>query len=475
MSNSDESKKLKDDFDKEPDAEVDINEAMETAGFGCGNILFSLGPFFFCCLEGGEIIVLSVVGIMVRCEWELTTFWVTALQINVFIGLALASLLFSGAGDKFGRKPVALAGAIGVTIAGLLCGLATKYWHLAVLRGLVGVFMGIGMGPSIALTAEIATVKWRGFLISYVSLAWGIGASLASALAYYVIDPYGWRGFMLGTAIMFSPSIFFLAIMPESPRFEAKNRNWDRAENTVQTIAKLNCNSGSGIIKLKRVEDDDDTYNKETGLFGALNFIKATGRMTDLVVVYALGFTAIFIYYTISYSMPRFLNEGYCTGIKVTQDESCIFNKSVLFDLGVISLFEPLGVLVAVILMEIIGRKKTFQSSVLLQLIALTALYFCVNDKYSFVFFTISKFSAAQIGLSQFILGAEYFPTEVRSFVVSFGLVFNRIGACAGIACSQFIFNLHPRIVLAFAQIAAVVVSICLCVLGKETAGTHIE
>ena len=81
MSTSNESTKLKEDFDAEPDAEVDISEAMEAAGFGCGNILLSLGPFFFCCLEGGEIIVLSVVGIMVRCEWELTTFWVTALQV----------------------------------------------------------------------------------------------------------------------------------------------------------------------------------------------------------------------------------------------------------------------------------------------------------------------------------------------------------------------------------------------------------
>ena len=311
--------------------------------------------------------------------------------------------------------------------------------------------------------------------MSYASLAWGIGASLTSALAYYVVDPYGWRGLMVGTAIMFSTSIFFLAIMPESPRFEAKKRKWDRAETTVQTIAKFNCNSGSGIIKLKREEDDDDTNKNETGFFGALNFIKATGRMKDLVVVNALGFTAIFLYYTISYSMPRFLNEGYCSGVTVTQDASCVFDKKVLFDLGVISLFEPLGVLVAVVLMEIIGRKKTFQSSVLLQLVALTALYFCVSDNYSFAFFTIAKFSAAQFGLSPFILGAEYFPTEVRSFVVSFGLVFNRIGACAGIASSQFIFNLNPRLVLALNQTAAVVVSICLCVLGKETAGTHIE
>ena len=58
----------------------------------------------------------------------------------MLLGLALASLLFSGAGDRFGRKPVALAGAVGVTIAGLSSALATQFWQLAALRGLVGVF-----------------------------------------------------------------------------------------------------------------------------------------------------------------------------------------------------------------------------------------------------------------------------------------------------------------------------------------------
>ena len=72
----------------------------------------------------------------------------------MLLGLALASLLFSGAGDRFGRKPVALAGAVGVTIAGLSSALATQFWQLAALRGLVGVFMGIGIGPCVAITGK---------------------------------------------------------------------------------------------------------------------------------------------------------------------------------------------------------------------------------------------------------------------------------------------------------------------------------
>ena len=92
MEAADENTQLKRDFDTnghdlasqndESDPELEINEAIETAGFGCGTILHSLGPFLMFCLEGGEIIVLSIVGIMLRCEWNLTTFWVTFLQVT---------------------------------------------------------------------------------------------------------------------------------------------------------------------------------------------------------------------------------------------------------------------------------------------------------------------------------------------------------------------------------------------------------
>ena len=98
-----------------------------------------------------------------------------------------------------------------------------------------------------------------------------------------------------------------------------------------------------------------------------------------------------------------------------------------------------------------------------------------MGNTYTFVFFTLSKFSAAQLGVSPFILGSEYFPTEVRSFVVAAVVGVGRIGACVGIACSQYVFDLNPRLDLLVTQILAVVVGICLSALKKETAGTQIE
>ena len=315
----------------------------------------------------------------------------------------------------------------------------------------------------------------RGFLVSYICLAWGIGASMTSALAYFVLDPYGWRGLMIGTALMFSPSIILLSIMGESPRFDAKKGNWASAEATVRTLAKLNCITGSKSIRLKREKENVENSAKEIGHWGALNYINEAGRLKDFSVIMTLGLAVSFVYYFISYSMPRFLNDGYCSEEKVTLEQSCVFEKSVLFDLGVISLFEPLGVLVAVIMMEFVGRKKTFQSSFVLLTVAITALYFCVGKTYSIVFLILTKFSVAQIGYSPFILGSEYFPTEVRSFTAAAALGVGKVGALVGMGCSQFVFELNPRLVLLATQVGALVVSICLWALRKETVETNIE
>ena len=93
MDTADENTQLKGDFQPreigEKSAEqdendvVEMNEAIERAGAGCGTLLYSLGPFLMFALEGGEVIVLSIVGLMVKCEWNLSTFWVAVLQVSL--------------------------------------------------------------------------------------------------------------------------------------------------------------------------------------------------------------------------------------------------------------------------------------------------------------------------------------------------------------------------------------------------------
>ena len=96
MDAADENTQLKGDFQPreigensaeqdETDDGVEMNEAIEKVGAGCGTFLYSLGPFLMFALEGGEVIVLSIVGLMVKCEWNLSTFWVAVLQVSCIV------------------------------------------------------------------------------------------------------------------------------------------------------------------------------------------------------------------------------------------------------------------------------------------------------------------------------------------------------------------------------------------------------
>ena len=92
MGSADETIKLSGDYHKTPgnpsneitgqeEEKLDINEAIERAGGGFGLVLYSVGPFLLFCLEGAEIVVLSIIALILRCEWDLSTTSIAALQV----------------------------------------------------------------------------------------------------------------------------------------------------------------------------------------------------------------------------------------------------------------------------------------------------------------------------------------------------------------------------------------------------------
>ena len=450
--------------------EVDIRVAMDRAGCGFGTFLYCGGPFLFYCLEGAEIVVLSIVGLMLQCEWELTPFWVSALQMNVLLVIIVVSVFSGRLGDRFGRRPVCLGAAIGTTLAGFAAGFAQNYWQLFATRVVLGVCLGIGSPSALAMGGEIPPTSFRALSLSAVSLAFGIGASVTSAIAYFVVDPYGWRGLLIATALTFSPSILLLLLIRESPRHEATQGRLEEAEVTIKQIYRLNCRPISSL-KLKRdaVEEEELSDFKMVA-----RSLREEGDVANLVAVCLLGTFSYFAYYIVGYSAPRFLNEGYCLNGEVNTKQECVFAKSILFDIGVVSLSEPLAVSIAIVLVDVIGRRKTFFISVILSLVFITTLYFCAGRYYLLAFLTLMRMGIAQLAWSPTLLGAEYFPTSIRSFVMGLHVSCARVGASLGVLCAQYVFNYSPWLLLGMLQVGVVLSGLCLIQLKKETMGTHL-
>ena len=475
----DEKRKLNEDFYPTAEAAeirlLDINEALDGTSCGWGTLLYTIGTFFFCALEGAEMVVLTIVGPILRCEWGLTPTGISTLQTSTIITMMITPLLTCNLGDRFGRRRIALIAAIGVTTAGVLSGCVRSYWQFIGLRLITGFFIGLGAGPAVALSGEVTPNKMRALALSGFSLPWGIGGSITGGIAYLTLNVYGWRGLIICTALTFSPCILFLAVIRESARFQYHRGNVEEAEVTIKKIYKLN-RKDDVRFKLKPLtappgEIEGGIVNSR----GILTLLRGAGDLNNCLLTLLVGITNTYSYYLNTYTMPKILNEGYCSGETVSQEKTCNFDMGTLFDIGIISLSEPLSVALMLVLLEMFGRIKPGILVGVLSVLLPTALHFCVNKAWVFWFMLLLKVIIAAQGALPAILMAEYSPTVIRSSLTNLLLTGNRIGGLIGIVCSEHLYNVSVRIVFLTSQVANLVFVFCMAGLSRDTVGTDLN
>ena len=456
---------------EENDVQIDISDAIEGAGYGCGTFLYQIGTILFCCLEGAEIVILTVVGPMLRCEWNLSSFQLSVLQTSTVVAMMVAGAISSPLGDSVGRKPLALTAAIGTVIVGILCTFARAYWQFIILRCLIGVFIGIGIVPALVWSGETMPKKLRAMAFSQSSLAWGIGSSIGAAIAYFVLPSYGWRGLILAIALIFSPTVIFMMVINESPRYDYYQGHYLKAKKTLESIYRLN-GKGKVEIKLRYLESDSSESATGSRLTAArvYNELKASDNISNTFLFVLLVSTTFFTYYLYAYATPRILNEGYCTDKVVSFKDSCVFEKDILFDLGLINLSEPAGVLVTLLLLETsLGRRTTLLGSGIIIILLVIPLYVCVGESFLFWFILLVRMAIASICLSPTTLTGEYMPTLIRAFLMNIVGVFGRASGSLAIFCTEYIVNMGPRVVFSVIQGLTIISFATLVALKRET------
>ena len=447
-----------------------INDALEGAGCGFGTLLYTFGTFLFLCLQGSEMIMLAIVGPIVKCEWHLGSFSYTVLQMSTHFAMMCSSLLTSPFGDKFGRRPVALIGAIGVTITGVLCAFIQAYWQFLTLRLVMGLFFGMGTPPAVVLSGEIPPKRYRALALSGFNLAWGVGVSISGAIAYFVMEPYGWRGLILGIPIAFSPCIIFLACIRNSPRHDYYSGNVYEAERTIKQIYKLN---GKGDVDIKL--EDFDVPESAHDAYMTYKILKKTDNIRNIVFIILLANSSLFSYYVFAYIMPRLLNEGYCTGETIINHKSCEFDKNTLLSIAIINIAEPVGVVITLYLLEAFGRRKAFLGGAILALCLPTATYFCVGHEYLLAFLLFLYAAIAGLLMAYPVLVNEYMPTVIRSFMMSIVAASGWFGGILAIFAAEYSFNFSPRLALGALQAAVFIAVGCLSMLRRETDGLDLK
>jgi MFS transporter, putative metabolite:H+ symporter len=216
---------------------VPFDEAPVTTRYWLSIILFAVTgvvDFFDFFVVGFLVSVLAP-------KWHLTFGQTSIMLMSAGIGAMLGALASGFLADRFGRKPLAVAGV-------LICGLSSGaialipedgWIYFAILRFFVGFGLAAGAAAAVPAIVEFAPTRHRTLVTSLVVVPVAFGVLSASITASYLLPVVGWRGL---AAVGFLPIILAILtafVMPESPRWLISKGRVREAQTSIRKLYQV--------------------------------------------------------------------------------------------------------------------------------------------------------------------------------------------------------------------------------------------
>jgi DHA1 family bicyclomycin/chloramphenicol resistance-like MFS transporter len=141
------------------------------------------------------------------------------------IGLAIGQLLYGPVSDRFGRRPVLIAGLSLFTLAGIATAVAPKAWTLVIARILqsTGACAGLVLGR--AIVRDSATADRAAAQLAMLTLVMSAAPAIAPVLGGYATAWWGWRAaFALLAMVGGATLALTVLLLPETNALQASAR-----------------------------------------------------------------------------------------------------------------------------------------------------------------------------------------------------------------------------------------------------------
>jgi AAHS family 4-hydroxybenzoate transporter-like MFS transporter len=154
---------------------------------------------------------------------ELTRMWGVersamgpVLSANLY-GIFLGAPILGWLGDRFGRRPLIIAGTLLYGVMTLLMSFSSTMTEMIVLRFIAGVGIGGIMPNTISLNSELTPKKFRSMLIVLMFMGITTGSTGVGLVATYLMPDYGWPIiFRIGGILPIVVGIGLIFVLPES-------------------------------------------------------------------------------------------------------------------------------------------------------------------------------------------------------------------------------------------------------------------
>jgi MFS transporter, SP family, arabinose:H+ symporter len=388
------------------------------------SVVASLGGFLF----GYDTAVISGTVDQVSRQFNLddiTKGW----YVGCALAGSIAGVIVAGSlSDKFGRKIVLIISAVLFSLSGIGCMIAANEVQLVVARILGGIGIGVASVVSPLYIAEISVPGYRGRLVSMYQLAITVGF-LGAYLANFGLLHYSesllksgvteglyskvfatemWRG-MLGMealpAILFFVVLFFI---PESPKWLVVKGEEKKASSILEKIYGKE-------ESVKQADNIKNLISSETQTNWKMLFQPGFRLALFIGVALAMLGQLMGVNAVLYYGPTIFAESGLSSGDS-------------LFYQVLVGLVNMLTTVLALIIIDRVGRKKLVYWGVSGMIIALLLIgfYFSKGEElaiphifllFSFLFYIFC--CAISICAVIFVLLSEMYPVKVRGAAMS--------------------------------------------------------
>ncbi|MEI7124599.1 MFS transporter [Pectobacterium versatile] len=169
---------------------------------------------------------------------------VQAVVIAYLAAMALSVVIAGRLGDRYGLKPVFIAGLGLFAIASLLCAIAPQLWQLIAARALQGIGAAFLMTLGMALLRQTAGEKHVGRAMGIVGTVSALGTALGPSVGGFLLAIAGWRS-LFWIQIPLVTIVLFMAftLLPATPLKEKASLSGGLSLRNTTLLPNLTINA----------------------------------------------------------------------------------------------------------------------------------------------------------------------------------------------------------------------------------------
>lgn len=313
----------------------------------------------------------------------------------------------------------------------LLSGFAPNYWSLVLLRFLTGA--GAACDPVLfTYFLELLPEEHRGKQVVGLTLAWMTSMLFEAALAWGMLTEYGWRLYLIASAVPASAAWIMSWFMLESPHFLMVKGRTEQAKDAMSTIARMNHVSiPREAMRFEYVDSDDDGDEERRGkgsvhkhgvsgpcysICGVMgNLCKPGMAYTTLLITlftFAVSFGTITL---VEYTVKIYSEQSAMQTLMCTPSGNILYTVYEYESMLVASTSGIIGVLLAFLVVDSLGRKWTLFVFVSLSAVFTMGLLLMMDLTAQNAFISLARTAIHGAYPVVGIYIGELYPTKFRA------------------------------------------------------------